>query len=249
MPTKAKKNSTTSTNFSLISNETFAAMWKAMKELRRHAKGRRGWARGLEAMLAATTVDLRKSDVIAFSKQLSPLPNGLTRDTVQTVSTSAEAAAGAALGLRAAGSDGVVVVFGKSVEPPGREWNEAFRLAGNCALPILFVLLPERSAEAERSVAAIASEATAAGIVSMPVDAIDAVALYRVAFESIARARRGTGATLIVGTHYALENQRQMYPGDPIERLESYLKHKGMAMASLERDPPKAAKTTKVRKQ
>jgi hypothetical protein len=58
------------------------------------------------------------------------------------------------------------------------------------------------------------------GFPSIPVDAQDAVAVYRVATESIALMRQGRGPTLIECLHYLKDG--------PIESMENYLARKGI---------------------
>ncbi|MGH9600436.1 MAG: thiamine pyrophosphate-dependent enzyme, partial [Terracidiphilus sp.] len=66
------------------------------------------------------------------------------------------------------------------------------------------------------------------------VDAHDAVALYRVAQEAIAHARRGGGPTMIACTPFraagASVNKRT---GDPIAKMERYLAGKGLPASRL----------------
>jgi TPP-dependent pyruvate/acetoin dehydrogenase alpha subunit len=52
------------------------------------------------------------------------------------------------------------------------------------------------------------------------VEGIDAVAVYRVACEAIAHARKGDGPTLIVCQRWQ--------EGDPLQNMENYLDRKGL---------------------
>jgi len=58
------------------------------------------------------------------------------------------------------------------------------------------------------------------GIPVIPVDGNDAVAVYRVVTESVARARQGRGPTLI--------DCRQWMDSNPIPNMEEYLTRKGL---------------------
>jgi TPP-dependent pyruvate/acetoin dehydrogenase alpha subunit len=59
------------------------------------------------------------------------------------------------------------------------------------------------------------------GFPSIPVDGSDAVAVYRVAFEALYKARIGAGPTLITCKY---DRQSQ----DPLVHAENYLKKKGL---------------------
>lgn len=249
MPTKTSKKSAPS--YSLISDKTFQRMHAAMATLRSSAKRNAG-SRGAEAAIAGTIVDLRPSDLILAPTSLFPatmVADGLLQLTssgrktsldtsIPIISTTSPGAgpiiaAGAALGRSTAAlergtlqHDSVIVAFGTPGVAHRPDWLEALRLAGAHRLPILFVLLPGDEAEAAR----IGSEAVSAGVITIPVDTSDAVAIYRVAFESLARARRRTATTLIVSTQYKIEDAKPSRSEDPIKKLESYLKNKGIAI-------------------
>ena len=76
------------------------------------------------------------------------------------------------------------------------------------------------------------------GVPAIAVDAVDAVAVYRVAYEAIVRARQGRGATLLecaaadgihAASQTAVENQRiNPISSDPVSSMEIYLKSKGI---------------------
>lgn len=112
----------------------------------------------------------------------------------------------------------------------GREaldaWSEAFAIAGAHDLPILFVS-HNREVEESGHLSAdeVAERAEAFKIPAMPVDGGDAVAVYRVAFESIGRARRGRGPTLI--------DCRLSAESDPITKMEGYLERKRLFREEL----------------
>ena len=137
-------------------------------------------------------------------------------------------AAGAALAHHGpANSDtNARVIIAFSTTDHQKSWQQALRLAGRHLSPILFVLLDAEGAAAAR----IGSDAVAAGVITVPVDAADAVAMYRVAFESIARARRRTGSTLILSTPYRIKGLKPPRNEDPVTKMELYLKHKGISI-------------------
>jgi pyruvate dehydrogenase E1 component alpha subunit len=107
----------------------------------------------------------------------------------------------------------------------GREsldlWSEALEFAGAHELPILFVCQNrDEAVDGQLSAEEIAESAEAAKIPSMPVDGSDVVAVYRVAYESIGRARRGRGPTVI--------DCRMGARADAIAQMETYLGRKGI---------------------
>jgi TPP-dependent pyruvate/acetoin dehydrogenase alpha subunit len=98
-------------------------------------------------------------------------------------------------------------------------WQKALTLAGKERLPIVFVC--HASVRDDRFGVDEATKA-ALGFPCIPVDGSDVVAVYRVATEAIAHARKGNGATLIV-----CKAERAM-AHDPIAKMEAYLTRKGI---------------------
>jgi len=99
-------------------------------------------------------------------------------------------AVGAAMAFKTLKRGNIVAAYFRPGEVASGVWLRMLAVASKFDLPILFVVLPEvggRRAEKLRS----------AGVPSIPVDANDAVALYRVAQESIGRARGGGGPVVI----------------------------------------------------
>jgi hypothetical protein len=229
MATK-NRNAPPARSYSLISDDTLRQLYASMVHLRARAQGRRG----LEAVLAATTVQLRAGDLVFAPDGLVPARpfSHSTHESPVLATTHLAMAAGAAIGRKAAGGDGVVIVFIDALPKNHAVWREALQLAGDKRLPIIFVLLPQSNGtRAAMGVASIASEATRVGVIAIPVDAADAVAIYRVAFESLARARRGTGATLIIATHFKLEDaprHKTSVAQDPLAHMRAYLRDKGL---------------------
>jgi TPP-dependent pyruvate/acetoin dehydrogenase alpha subunit len=96
---------------------------------------------------------------------------------------------------------------------------QAARLAEEHRLPILFVY-QQNAASAKLSMAT-----RRYGIPGMPVDRDDAVAVYRVAQEGIARARSGGGPTLVECMRYTIPGKR---PQSALTTLERNLTGKGL---------------------
>jgi TPP-dependent pyruvate/acetoin dehydrogenase alpha subunit len=94
---------------------------------------------------------------------------------------------------------------------------------------VVFVVLPARSGKGRAGrVVALALRCHVPGI---PVDANDAVALYRVAQESIGRARIGGGAALMECVPFVLKGTtaKSARTGDAIAGLENYLLQRKVA--------------------
>ncbi|HXB61443.1 MAG TPA: thiamine pyrophosphate-dependent enzyme [Acidobacteriaceae bacterium] len=102
----------------------------------------------------------------------------------------------------------------------------AARFAEEHRLPILFVF-PQKGTKAALSLAT-----RRYGIPGMPVDRDDALAVYRVAQEAIARARSGGGPTLIECMRYIATPRRGQ---SALATLERSLKRKGLFTASWKR--------------
>jgi len=128
---------------------------------------------------------------------------------------------------------GVALVYARPTDFTGALAKKVLTSAAQQELPIVFVLLPPpriklaaANARASRSVAsALALRHRVPGIA---VDADDAVAIYRVAQESIGRARAGGGPALIECVPFILQGPRAA-PQDSISALERYLLHRGIA--------------------
>ncbi len=228
----ARKREVRSDTHGLISDDTLREMYASMMRLRKSARD--AGVRNLGAVLVAAVLQMREDDFVFAPPGVA---SGLT--SIGEISViSAQEANGAQLPMSAGAAwalhktDEVVVVFGTPERRHRAAWNETLQLAGRHRLPLLLVLLPAKTrTRAAMEVASIASEAMRNGVTAIPVDAADAVAMYRVIFESLARARRRTGATLILATPHALEDgaRPKKTPEDPVARMKSYLKDKGLS--------------------
>ena len=131
---------------------------------------------------------------------------------------------------------------------PMDAWREALTFAGLHQLPLLFVCHRNVHSAAEELTAQakfdeLASHAQTRRIPALAVDGQDAVAVYRVAYESIGRARNGRGPTLIECRAHVCKNLKETYKEelkplqvqDPIRRMESYLLGKGLFNPGLKR--------------
>jgi TPP-dependent pyruvate/acetoin dehydrogenase alpha subunit len=118
---------------------------------------------------------------------------------------------------------GVVLAYVRPGELTRAEWQQVLTFVAQQVLPLIVVLLPGSPKPAETTAIALKS-----GVPGIAVDAADAVALYRVAQESIVRARMGGGAALMECVPFVVEGGK-VKPADAIATIEQYLLHRKVA--------------------
>jgi pyruvate dehydrogenase E1 component alpha subunit len=157
-------------------------------------------------------------------------------------------AVGVAWGLKQKGLDGVVTTFfGDGASSEG-DFHESLNLAGVTKAPVIFFLqnngwaisTPRAKQTAART---FADRAAGYGVHGAYVDGNDLFAVNAVMTEAVERARAGEGPTLVesltwrAGAHntaddptkYVSESDHEAWAGtDPIERVEAYLRSKGV---------------------
>jgi TPP-dependent pyruvate/acetoin dehydrogenase alpha subunit len=248
---------------SLISNEKLLQIYSTMVKCRlleersrlllengkRAGKGKAG--SGHEAAAVAVAIDLLSGDTVARTPlgflldfiTGAPL-SSVFREMLDGASNPAplgaqlEAASAAALTNKTKKSGKVVVAFLGDLPASLDFLEEALSYAGVHQLPILFVcrngtVSMPRGQKKTDGTEELARKAQAHGVPCIPVDGDDAVAVYRVATESIAHARRGNGPTLIECK--TLEPQARNKVGLPIKNMEEYLTRKGLFGKELKR--------------
>ena len=151
--------------------------------------------------------------------------------------TAGALAAGAAFAARHSDCENVAIAFYEGANA-GQSWRQAFHFALARGLPLILI---RQSARPLRPVSSRGrSRKSALGnLPIIPVDADDAVAVYRVAHEAIAHARRGSGPTIIDCVPIRLAGERKQ-DSDCIARMERYLQAKGLRPERI-----KASVTTK----
>ncbi|MGA3046880.1 MAG: thiamine pyrophosphate-dependent enzyme [Terracidiphilus sp.] len=243
--------------FSPISNqkllELYAAMLKSrmleerikaerVSKLNGHGAASFPWepARGREAVSVGVLIDLVSEDTITsqpgshipfFLKgvPLSELLKALTRPIAapsQAASWQPEpgiAEAVAAAGVNKASKNRKIAVAYPGRGPAARRtWQEAISHASQHGLPMIFV-----------SHSALPPKTNPETCPALPVDGHDVVAVYRVASESIARARQGRGPTLIECKRWQSADMVHNRDNNPIHNMEKYLARKGLFTAAL----------------
>jgi TPP-dependent pyruvate/acetoin dehydrogenase alpha subunit len=175
----------------------------------------------------------------ASDRKIAPLniiPSAVSISARLNIST------GIALAAKAEGSGNIVVVFtGATLGDLGDELG----FAAAHALPILLIAHNRRVAGSPqaskiRKAAKIDANLHASGIPIIPVDAHDVVAIYRVAHESIQKARQGVGPTIIEATAFPSATADRgrlsdLETNDPIGKMQNYLAAKGLYSAKRQR--------------
>lgn len=135
-------------------------------------------------------------------------------------------AAGCAFAARHGNRENVVIAFYEGAKAEDA-WREMFLFALAHRLPVILV---RQSAHPLWPLLTRGRSGKSLPII--PVDANDAVAVYRVAHEAIAHARRGSGPTLIDCVPLRLAGERKQ-DSDCIARMERYLQAKGLRIGRI----------------
>jgi TPP-dependent pyruvate/acetoin dehydrogenase alpha subunit len=150
--------------------------------------------------------------------------HGLIRPSFSAV-TQLERAMRTASTHKARKNKKIAVVFCGDSTASSRDLDVAMERAGRKRLPVLFVC------QTGHDVEDVSAKAHKFGFPGVIVDGDDAVAVYRVATEAIAHARRGSGPTLIECKPWPLSGRKSARPhstGNPIRNMESYLARRGL---------------------
>jgi acetoin:2,6-dichlorophenolindophenol oxidoreductase subunit alpha len=222
-------------------------------KLQRSAKGRPrvDSTRGQEALRVSTTIDLEPGDLVSDSQMgvvmellLGEKVNSLLQRAVQLCSGKKvkemkmagpsgrllpwiddagerlRLAMGAALSFKTLGRRNVVIAYVCRDSLSKKDWSRFLSLASKLELPLIFVALPSVKSGGKRN---LSDNARRSGVPGIPVDAGDAVALYRVAQESMGRIRGGDGPVLIECLQFARMGADGIRPVDPLLQLRRFL--------------------------
>jgi TPP-dependent pyruvate/acetoin dehydrogenase alpha subunit len=240
---------------------------EAVAKKARGAKGSRRVAsiRGQEAVRVSTAIELGPDDLVsdaAVSAGMGSILGGeaasLLKDFSKAKATKSGSgrllrpiddgvqrlrlAAGAALALKAQGRQGVVVAYARREEAGENAWKNVLSAASRLELPIIFVVLPGTGSMKKGDELAVVSEiAHEAGVPGMPVDACDAVALYRATQESLGRTRAGDGPVLIECVRWRIKGKRGV-SDDPLIHLEEFLRAQKIATSAWLENASRAAR-------
>jgi Dehydrogenase E1 component len=135
----------------------------------------------------------------------------------------------------AATQPGVAVVYLLPRELQPAFLKKMLTLARDKRLPLIFVMLPGATASTGAAAGRLSELAISCGVPAIPTDAADAVAIYRVAQESIGHARIGGGPALLECVPVVAAAKRTK--PDAIAGLEQYmLPRKVVTQAWLDRE-------------
>ena len=239
--------------------ELYTTMLKCrMIEDRIHAVGKRKAGHGLsttaavhDAAIVGVAIDLLRGDTLAPSQgalipcfvkgmpldaifsslfggrttiRRSYASHGLIRPSF-SAATQLERAIRAASTYKSRRNKKIAVVFSGDFSASSSNLDVAMERAGRKRLPVLFVCQNGHDVED------VSAKAHKYGLPGVIVDGDDAVAVYRVATEAIAHARRGSGPTLIECKPWPLLGRKSARPhstGNPIRNMETYLARKGL---------------------
>jgi TPP-dependent pyruvate/acetoin dehydrogenase alpha subunit len=132
---------------------------------------------------------------------------------------------GAALLQKRAGGKSVVVIYVKPREASNGVLRRALTLASEHELPVIVVTLAKTDESQGKSAAS--KIAHRCGVPGIAVDGADAIALYRVAQESLERVRGGGGPVLIECVPFHVQGERPVI-ADPVAQLREYLRQRGI---------------------
>lgn len=176
----------------------------------------------MAAAMAGVAADLRGDDVVVaqeqgdFSERVIAALGGAAADRLRkngrlTVIVCAEA-----------GGDAIV--------------REAHQLADDAKLPVIFVEDWRRAANGDAKKKSSGPLPQKIGAMpAIPVDANDVIAIYRVAHESMARAREGSGPTRILCVRWAVASASDK--GDnAVGHLEQWLEARGLPAQTWRRE-------------
>jgi hypothetical protein len=208
----------------LISDTKARQLFELALDLQDGRSAAAEWLSGREAVLAAVIADLRSGDALVTETTSDwnkegrlpvaprwPVGTGMADRVIASIA--------AATTDRLQKNGRVTAIFLPAANGDSL-FAEARTMAAAAKLPVLFV---EDARDRRR---AANGEIDPNAMPSIPVDADDVVALYRVAHESIARARHGSGPTQITCVRWTLKNANREQHA--IDRLEQWLTARGL---------------------
>jgi pyruvate dehydrogenase E1 component alpha subunit len=164
-----------------------------------------------------------RSEYLAFAPEAASTPIHLL-PIAETFAAQLNVAAGFALALKKAQRRNVVLVLLPDGANALGYWHEAARLAAAERLPMIFVAISSSTRANSFGDSDARQRAASYSIPGITVDGGDVVATWRVAQESIYRARGGAGPTLIDSQLPTTQSDSRQHAGsDPLSRMQHYL--------------------------
>jgi TPP-dependent pyruvate/acetoin dehydrogenase alpha subunit len=119
------------------------------------------------------------------------------------------------------------MVFSSATATGMVDLRPTLKVAAARSLPIIFVMENNPWARKHREPRNLRTQQK--GVTNITVDGNDVVAVYRVAYESLERVRKGGGPVLIEGKTYRQDGQGSIRSErDPLAHMEQYLAAKGL---------------------
>lgn len=215
----------------LISDATFRRLYELALRCEQ-----RGGGNAMAAALAGVAANLRPDDAVLAQEPalVAPLiqaegaPSAGPRD-VRAYSERIIAALSSALADRLRKNRRVTVILGEGVSDP--ILREAYQIAEEARLAVIFIedgRAAGRSGAVKKAAGPLPQRIGA--MPAIPVDAQDVIALYRVAYESIARAREGGGPTRMQCVPWPAANasDKTESHGSAVGHLTQWLKTRGL---------------------
>jgi acetoin:2,6-dichlorophenolindophenol oxidoreductase subunit alpha len=130
---------------------------------------------------------------------------------IENVGDRLRMAMGAALSFKMLKRTNVVMAYVREGAVSNGMWRRVLTFASKFELPIIFVVLPGGAGKKSTrdEVGVLSAKARACGVPGIPVDSSDAVALYRVAQESLGRMRGGDGPVLVECVAFPVKGRRR----------------------------------------
>jgi acetoin:2,6-dichlorophenolindophenol oxidoreductase subunit alpha len=222
-------------------------------KLQKRVKGRRRLEsiRGQEACRVSTAIDLGQGDLVSDS-QVGVVMDLLAGEKVRSLLTRVAGlhsgkkekrakavgvygrlpwiddaeerlrmAMGAALSFKTLGRANVVVAYVRGDEIAKSAWRKLLEFASRLELPIIFVILP--AGKTRNGAMNLSAKTARWGVPGIPVDAGDAVALYRSVQESLGRTRGGDGPVLLECVEFRVKGKGGDLPVDPLMQMKKFL--------------------------
>ena len=232
----------------LMSHARMRALYRGLVEVRA-LLGKKHRACGLEAAWVATAIDLHQGDLICDAGARAeavllehirsigertgtgaPRPGNIKRLRKQLAGGGPESfpgneaqrllySSGAAMALQAAGQKRIVMAYTGFSAIAAKDWSRVLGVIGQQGLPIVMMTMPGAATGDLEVLARQVATKPSQAVPIIPVDGGDVVALYRVAQETIGRARAGGGPAIIAAVNLGT---------DPVKLLGSQLVKKGI---------------------
>ena len=243
MSTKSAKKKSAGSVPALISDNKLQQLYSMMLRCRildshaRNLNGGRSW-KGKEAAIVGAAIDLKPEDTIVFPSNaaVAGFLKGLslksifqshahslkggkkTGKAVAGPDAQAAFATGIAYASSARNKGSITLAFLSENPEDSEAGRDALRIAGQHRVPIIYVYSGNQLD---------ATQAYVYGLPVIPVDGSDVVAVYRVAYECMIRARERGGAS-VIACSIGLTNGGSAKGQDPLRNMEKYLSAKGL---------------------